>query len=125
MAPPNTPQADLVLVFRSAPASASKYLSKQAMRENAAEAEAEYSRLLATLKDAGFKATGRRGQKNGQIIVLLWTPTERLSKMVQRERCVRFSVFGFFLFVVAICIDPFCAVPLDIRISYAACLHRN
>lgn len=92
MAPPNTPQVDLVLVFRSAPAVASKYLSKQATRDNAAEAEAEYSRLLATLKEAGFQATGRRGQKNGQIIVLLWTPSSRLSKMVQRERRAPYSV---------------------------------
>lgn len=86
MAPPNSPKVDLVLVFRSS--SPHKTLSKQEIRDEADAAEAEYSRLLATLKDAGLQATGRRGQKNGQVLVLVWSPMAKLVRMIQRERCV-------------------------------------
>lgn len=86
MAPPNSPKVDLVIVFRSS--SPHTTLSKQEVRDEAQGAEAEYVKLLATFKDAGLKATGRRGQKNGQILILVWSPMAKLVRIVQRERCV-------------------------------------
>ena len=87
MAPPHAPKVDLVIVFRSATSSSSgRYVTKQQIREEADSASKEYERLLSSLRDAGLKATGRRGQKTGQILVLVWCPLPKLVRMVQRER---------------------------------------
>ncbi|KAI5124246.1 hypothetical protein M0805_005095 [Coniferiporia weirii] len=87
-APDTTPQVDLILVFRSAPQplSSSKYVSKREVREGAAAAEAEYTRLLETLRGAGLRACGKRGQKNGQLLVFVQAPAPKLVRLVQRER---------------------------------------
>lgn len=84
--PADAPKVDIILVFRTSAHPTSKYPSKHEARENAASAEAEYARLLATLQGAGLRATGKRGQKNGQVLVFVWAPTVKLAKMVQRER---------------------------------------
>lgn len=95
MAPANTPLVDLILVFRSSepqPTAAFAKLSasatKQLVAENAQAAEEEYKRLLTSLREAGLHATGRRGGKNGQVLVLVWAPWETLRQMVVKERYV-------------------------------------
>lgn len=83
------PKVDLVLVFRSGLAhSNSKYTTKQEIKENAEASQAEYERLLSKLKGAGLHATGRRGQKNGQVLVLIWAPSSKVVRLIQRERQV-------------------------------------
>lgn len=88
MAPPNAPKVDLTIVFRAG----SKSLSKQEARDNALAAEAEYAQLITALKDGGLKATGRRGEKSGQLLVLIWAPSPKLMALVQRERYVGFLI---------------------------------
>ncbi|KLO19131.1 DUF590-domain-containing protein [Schizopora paradoxa] len=81
------PKVDLVLVFRSGLLhQTSKYTSKQEIKENALDAQAEYERLLSKLQGAGLHATGRRGQKTGQLLVLIWAPSSKVARIVQRER---------------------------------------
>lgn len=89
------PKVDLVLVFRSGLLQpTSKYTSKQEIKENALAAQAEYERLLSKLKGAGLHATGRRGQKNGQLLVLIWAPSSKIARMVQRERCAFITILS-------------------------------
>ncbi|KAF8511795.1 DUF590-domain-containing protein [Hysterangium stoloniferum] len=73
------PPVDFVLVFRKNIA----VLSKQQAVEEAQNATAAYSRLIKTLSDANFKVTGRRGEKDGEILVLVWTPPTKLAELVQ------------------------------------------
>lgn len=90
------PKVDLVLVFRSGLLQpSSKYTSKQEIKENALAAQSEYEKLLSKLQAAGFHATGRRGQKNGQLLVLIWAPSSKVVRMVQRERCASVIIFFF------------------------------
>jgi hypothetical protein len=78
------PHVDLALVFRGSTNS----LLKGALREDSQHAEEQYSRLLQTLKGAGLHATGRRGEKQGQLLVLIACPQTTLTTLVQRERLV-------------------------------------
>ncbi|KAI9464809.1 DUF590-domain-containing protein [Russula earlei] len=75
---------DLVIVFRAT--SLSNHFSKQKARQEAQEAEDQYSRLLQTLRNAGLYAVGRRGEHNGQLIVLVSCSTQRLYLLLQHER---------------------------------------
>ncbi|EJD07576.1 DUF590-domain-containing protein [Fomitiporia mediterranea MF3/22] len=85
--PSNSPKVDLILVFRASNTNSSyKPLSKQETREDAQASETEYTRLLETLRNAGLRASGKRGQKNGQLLIFVWSPATRLAKLVQRER---------------------------------------
>ena len=86
---PTNPDVDLVIVFRAGPTHDHKFLSKHEAHAAAEAAEAEYLRLLETLRNVGgMRVSGKRGQKNGQILVFVWAPPKRLSKLMQRERCV-------------------------------------
>ncbi|THH17844.1 hypothetical protein EW146_g3059 [Bondarzewia mesenterica] len=76
------PDVDLVVVFRAS----SKTFSKQQARDDAHQAENQYSRLIHTLHDAGLKAVGRRGERQGQLIVLLNCSDDQLKHLVRRER---------------------------------------
>ncbi|KAF7983670.1 hypothetical protein HWV62_19567 [Athelia sp. TMB] len=76
------PHVDLVIVFKTTTIT----LSKQQAREDAAKAEQQYSKLLTTLKQAGFLATGRRGQKDGELVILVSSPPRTLASLVHRER---------------------------------------
>lgn len=82
--PSHSPKVDIILVFRASQPSA----SKQDTRKDAAEAETEYTRLLDTIRRAGLRASGKRGQKNGQVLVFIWAPADKLARLVKRERCV-------------------------------------
>ena len=75
---------DLVVVFRAG--SSSTHISKQKARQEAQEAEDQYSRLLETLRNAGLYAVGRRGEHQGQLIVLVSCSGHQLHQLLQRER---------------------------------------
>ena len=77
------PQVDLVLVFRSSPG---KVLSKPQARENARQATQQYTRLLDVLKQGGLRAVGKRGERDGQLLVLVSCPRSTLVRLAQRER---------------------------------------
>ncbi|KAI0761839.1 DUF590-domain-containing protein [Trametes elegans] len=77
------PQVDLVLLFRSSPG---KVLSKPQARENARQAAQQYTRLLEILKNGRLHAVGKRGEKEGQLLVLVHCPESTLTRLVQRER---------------------------------------
>ncbi|RPD76236.1 DUF590-domain-containing protein [Lentinus tigrinus ALCF2SS1-7] len=77
------PQVDLVLVFRSSPG---RVLSKPQARENARQATQQYTRLLEVLKNGRLQVVGKRGEKEGQLLVLVHCPESTLTRLVQRER---------------------------------------
>ncbi|OBZ66740.1 hypothetical protein A0H81_13200 [Grifola frondosa] len=77
------PEIDLVLVFRS---SSGKVLSKPQARENTRQAEQQYTRLLDVLKKGGLRAVGKRGEREGQLLVLVSCRKSTLGRLVQRER---------------------------------------
>ena len=76
------PKVDLAVVFRAS----SNSLLKASIREDAQQAEQQYTKLMSTLKGAGLYAVGRRGVKQDQVVVLVWCPPEKLAGLVQRER---------------------------------------
>ncbi|KAI9440392.1 DUF590-domain-containing protein [Lactarius indigo] len=73
---------DLVVVFRAS----SIHLTKQQARIDAQHAEDQYSRLLQALRNAGLHAVGRRGERQGQLILLVSCPDNQLQQLIQRER---------------------------------------
>ncbi|KAI0306043.1 calcium-activated chloride channel-domain-containing protein [Multifurca ochricompacta] len=75
---------DLVIVFRAS--SSSLLLSKQQARLDAQQAEDQYTRLLETLRNAGLYAVGRRGERQGQLILLVSCSGHQLKQLLQRER---------------------------------------
>ncbi|KAH9839977.1 DUF590-domain-containing protein [Rhodofomes roseus] len=77
------PQVDLVLVFRSSPA---RVLSRRDARENARQAERQYTKLLEVLQTGGLRAVGKRGENDGQLLVLVSCPQSTLARLAQRER---------------------------------------
>ena len=77
---------DLVLVFRAASTSPSPHFSKQKARQDAQDAEDQYACLLTTLRNAGLYAVGRRGEHQGQLILLVSCSGHQLGQLMQRER---------------------------------------
>ncbi|KAH9933479.1 DUF590-domain-containing protein [Fomitopsis serialis] len=77
------PQVDLIFVFRSSPA---RVLSRRDARENARQAERQYTKLLDVLKTGGLRAVGKRGENDGQLLVLVSCPQSTLARLAQRER---------------------------------------
>lgn len=76
------PNVDLVLVFHSSYPS----LSKKDRLKESAEAQVEYNKLLSVLRSKGFLATGRRGCSQGEILILIHAPTEKIEQLAQQER---------------------------------------
>ncbi|GBE86287.1 DUF590-domain-containing protein [Sparassis latifolia] len=76
------PTVDLVLVFRS---SSGKVLSRPHARENARQAERQYTLLLHVLKKGGLRAVGKCGEREGQLLVLVSCPLETVARLSQRE----------------------------------------
>lgn len=76
---------DLVLVFKAVNPSPSSHFSKQAARKDAQYAEDQYTRLLNTLRNAGLYAVGRRGEHQGQLILLVSCSGHQLHQLMQRE----------------------------------------
>ena len=77
---------DLVLVFKAASPSTAHHFSKQRARQEAQDAEDQYTRLLTTLRNAGLLAVGRRGEHQGQLILLVSCSAHQLRQLLQRER---------------------------------------
>lgn len=85
------PQVDLVLVFRSSATSSNstKVQPKALARQNARQASEQYARLLRALKEnGGLHAVGKRGERDGQLLVLVSCPEALVRRLAQRERCV-------------------------------------
>jgi hypothetical protein len=81
---PRPRDIDIILIFKAAVAST--HISKQKARQEAQDAEDQYSRLLDSLKSAGLYAVGRRGEHQGQLIVFVSCPSHQLHLLLQRER---------------------------------------
>ncbi|KAI0918035.1 hypothetical protein AcW1_007015 [Taiwanofungus camphoratus] len=77
------PKVDIVLVFRS---SSGKVLSKPQARENARQAGRQYTQLLDVLRKGGLRAVGKRGESDGQLLVLVSCPRGTLVRLAHRER---------------------------------------
>ncbi|OSX64068.1 hypothetical protein POSPLADRAFT_1168220 [Postia placenta MAD-698-R-SB12] len=77
------PLVDLVLVFRS---SSGKVLSRPQARENARQAERQYTELLDALTKGGLRGVGKRGENDGQLLVLVSCPQDTLVRLAHRER---------------------------------------
>lgn len=73
---------DLVLIFQGP----SRSHSKQQASEDIQSAVEEYTRLINALTDAGLKATGRKGEKPGQLMVFVWTPPRKLAQLFETQR---------------------------------------
>ncbi|KAI0255693.1 calcium-activated chloride channel-domain-containing protein [Lactifluus subvellereus] len=74
---------DLVVVFRAS--SPSIHISKHKARIDAQHAEDQYTRLLETLRKADLYAVGRRGEHQGQLILLVSCSNQKLQELLQRE----------------------------------------
>src|ERR1700677_2576778 len=77
---------DLVLVFKAASPSPAPHFSKQRARQDAQDAEDQYTRLLTMLRHAGLYAVGRRGEHQGHLILLVSCSGDQLRQLLQRER---------------------------------------
>lgn len=77
------PTVDLVLVFRS---SSGKIEPKVLARQNARQASEQYGKLLQALKSGGLLAVGKRGERDGQLLVLVQCPSTLLKRLAHRER---------------------------------------
>ncbi|CAL1715387.1 unnamed protein product [Somion occarium] len=77
------PSVDLVVVFRASPG---KTYTKAHARQNAQQTEQQYARLLNTLKKGGLRAVGKRGEREGQLLILISCPEPLLKRLAQRER---------------------------------------
>ncbi|KAI0046519.1 DUF590-domain-containing protein [Auriscalpium vulgare] len=77
-----SPEVDLVIVFRAA----SKTFSKQQAREDAEQGEREYTRLVNLLHASSLKAVARRGERQGQLVLLVACSSQQLRRLVHRER---------------------------------------
>lgn len=78
------PNVDIVIVFHAIRKGAS--FSKEQVRKNAVKAEKQYSKLINTLTRAGLKAVGRRGESEGQLLVMVTCPQNVLANLIHCER---------------------------------------
>jgi anoctamin-10 len=78
------PHVDVIIVFRAF----NKPLSKKHAIECAQRAELQYTRLLKTLDAAGLRAVGRKGEKQGHLLVLVSCPLTQLASLIRQERYV-------------------------------------
>lgn len=111
---------DLVLVFKAVSPSPSSHFSKQAARKDAQDAEDQYTRLLNTLRNAGLYAVGRRGEHQGQLILLVSCSGHQLQLLMQREWQDLSSAHNPFLFLNLSSLQPFGrpSRPLNMCIGY-------
>jgi anoctamin-10 len=77
------PNVDLVLVFHSSYPSIHK---KDKLLDESNEAQKEYDKLLQVLRSNGFRATGRRGCSQGEILIMVYAPLSTMDKLAQAER---------------------------------------
>lgn len=77
------PKVDLVVVFRS---SSGKIEPRALARQNARQASEQYAQLLQALQRGGLQAVGKRGERDGQLLVLVACPPALVKRLAQRER---------------------------------------
>jgi hypothetical protein len=75
-------QPDLVILFSFS----TQPLDKAEIRENAQQAEEEYTRLISSLQRSGFQAVGKRGEKHGDILILVRCSKNKLNYLAIKER---------------------------------------
>jgi len=78
------PHLDLIVLFFAGVSS----INKAQVKENIQEAEAQYTRLLNLLKTSGLHAVGKRGEKLGDLMILVKSPQQKLDPLARTERCV-------------------------------------
>ncbi|QRV88634.1 hypothetical protein RhiJN_16652 [Ceratobasidium sp. AG-Ba] len=71
-----SPTVDLAIVFRSGVKS----------KAEAADAAAQYTRLLNALASGGLKATGKRGATDNELLIFVWCPQSKLEQLAEHER---------------------------------------
>jgi len=77
-----SPHVDLVILFSAGVPS----VNKAQVRENAQEAEEQYTRLLNLLRTSGLHAVGKRGEKLGDLMILVQCPHQKLDALATAER---------------------------------------
>jgi hypothetical protein len=83
------PHVDLVILFSTGVS----VINKAQARENIQQAEEQYTRLLDLLKTSGLHAVGKRGEKLGELMILVNCPQQKLNTLAKAERCVFCSVY--------------------------------
>ena len=78
------PHVDLVILFSAGVPS----INKAQAKENIQQAEEQYTRLLNLLKSSGLHAVGKRGEKLGDLIILVKCPQQKLDALARAERFV-------------------------------------
>lgn len=78
------PHVDLVILFSAGVSS----INKAQVKENVQEAEEQYTRLLNLLRTSGLRAVGKRGEKLGDLMILIKCPQEKLDALARLERSV-------------------------------------
>ena len=78
------PRVDFVILFSAGVSS----INKAQVKENIQEAEGQYKRLLDLLKTAGLRAVGKRGEKLGDLMILVSCPRQKLDVLATAERSV-------------------------------------
>lgn len=76
------PRVDLVILFSAGVSS----INKAQVKKNIQEAEEQYTRLLDLLKTAGLHAVGKRGEKLGDLMILVNCPQQKLNVLATAER---------------------------------------
>lgn len=76
------PHVDLVILFSAGVSS----INKAQVKENIQEAEGQYTRLLNLLRTSGLQAVGKRGEKLGDLMILVKCPRPKLDALARAER---------------------------------------
>lgn len=77
------PSVDLVILFKT---QTGRPLNKQHARDEAIQAQEQYSRLFSVLTAGGLKAAGRSGTDQSQLLLFIRCSESQLSRLVHRER---------------------------------------
>jgi len=78
------PRVDLVILLSAGV----PYVNKAEFKETIQEAEEQYTRLLNLLRTSRLRAVGKRGEKPGDLMILVGCSLERLDQLARAERFV-------------------------------------
>ena len=78
------PHVDLVILFSAGVSS----INKAQVKENIQEAEEQYTLLLNLLRTSGLHSVGKRGEKLGDLMILVNCPDQKLDVLAKSERFV-------------------------------------
>ena len=82
------PRVDLAILFSAGVSTVNKAQAK----ENIQQAEEQYTRLLDLLRTSGLHAVGKRGEKLGELMILIKCPQQKLDELARAERFVFYSM---------------------------------